>query len=238
MTSCPDDDTLAALRDAALDAAERDALMVHLDACAECRAVVAAAARASTPDASPPREPGAVLGRYVILETVGAGAMGVVYAAYDPELGRKVALKLLRSDPFVSGAVSDPRARLLREAQALAKLSHPNVITIHDVGTLDGEVFLAMEFVEQGTLRAWLRAEPRGFRAVLSLLVQAGEGLCAAHEAGLVHRDFKPDNVLVGADGRARVTDFGLVRFAAAPAEPLEELASPARLRIVRARSR
>jgi WD40 repeat protein/tRNA A-37 threonylcarbamoyl transferase component Bud32 len=138
--------------------------------------------------------------------------MGIVYMARDPVLGRKVALKLLRAD---SAAVRlrGGRARLLREAQAMAQLSHPNVIVVHDVGVSADRVFLAMELVEGGTLKEWLRATGgRTWREVVRVFRAAGEGLAAAHAAGLVHRDFKPDNVLVGRDGQVRVTDFGLVR--------------------------
>jgi tetratricopeptide (TPR) repeat protein len=153
---------------------------------------------------------GASLGRFVILGMVGQGGMGVVYAAYDPDLDRKVALKLLRD---VSG---DPQggvqARLMREAQALARLSHPNVITIYDVGSVDGRVFIAMEFVAGDTLREWLDRQPRSWREVREVFLGAGRGLAAAHAAGLVHRDFKPGNVLVGPDGRVLVLDFGLAR--------------------------
>ena len=133
--------------------------------------------------------------------------MGVVHAAYDPELDRKVALKVLR--PGVAGGHG--RARLMREAQALGKLAHPNVVAIHDVGMVGSQLWLAMELVEGQTLRAWL-GEPRHWREVLKVMRGAGEGLAAAHAAGLLHRDFKPDNVMVGDDGRARVMDFGLVR--------------------------
>ncbi len=215
MNDCLDDDAIANLRAGVLDDDERAAVTAHLDGCGACHALVADAARARPPivaELPAPRIPGAALGRYLILETVGAGAMGVVYAAYDPELRRKVALKLLRNDPFAKGSSSAQRPRLLREAQSLAKLSHPNVITLFDVGVIDDEVFLAMELVEEGTLGDWLRASKRTWRAVLEMMRQAGEGLAAAHAAGLVHRDFKPENVLVGADGRAKVTDFGLAR--------------------------
>jgi hypothetical protein len=148
---------------------------------------------------------GAVLGRYVIEELIGAGGMGVVYRARDPDLGRAVAIKQLgrvRSD-------WQWRARLLREAQAMARLAHPNVVTIHDVGLAEDGLFVAMEYVEGVTLRRWL-AEPRTRHEIAAAFVAAGRGLHAAHLAGLVHRDFKPDNVLVSSDGRVRVTDFGL----------------------------
>ncbi|MBK7828796.1 serine/threonine-protein kinase [Nannocystis sp.] len=151
---------------------------------------------------------GARLGRYVVLGHVGSGAMGVVYAAYDPELDRKVALKLLRAGAGAAGQ----RARLLREAQALAKLAHPNVVAVHDVGALGDHVFVAMEFVDGVTLTRWLGERAHEWREVLELFVAVGRGLAAAHQAGLVHRDLKPDNVMIGADGRVRVMDFGLAR--------------------------
>ncbi len=151
---------------------------------------------------------GELVGRYVILEKLGAGAMGIVHAAYDPDLDRKVALKLLHGER--NGQ------RLLREAQAMARLSHPNVITVHDVGEVgeepDARVFMAMEFVDGTTLGAWARARERSLAELLDVFQGAGRGLAAAHASGLVHRDFKPDNVMIGNDGRVRVMDFGLVR--------------------------
>ena len=158
---------------------------------------------------------GRLVGRYVVLEEVGVGGMGIVYAAYDPKLGRKVAIKLLhRSLPDAKRNV----ARLLREAQAMARLNHPHVVTVHDVGDHDGQVFIAMEFVEGKTLETWLKATPRTWEEVLPVFVQAAQGLAAAHGVGLVHRDFKPDNVMVGDDGRVLVMDFGLARSAEAQA--------------------
>jgi tetratricopeptide (TPR) repeat protein/predicted Ser/Thr protein kinase len=154
---------------------------------------------------------GASLGRYLVLERLGMGGMGVVYAAYDPQLDRKVAIKLVRPTA-ASGSIGDVRMRLLREAQAMAKLSHPNVVAVHDVGTVDGQIFVAMEFIDGVTLRAWLDAEPHSWTAALAVLRDAGRGLAAAHAQGLVHRDFKPDNVMIGKGGRVVVMDFGLVR--------------------------
>ncbi|MEX1368810.1 MAG: protein kinase, partial [Nannocystaceae bacterium] len=165
---------------------------------------------------------GAEVGRYRVLECVGVGGMGVVYAAYDPELDRRVALKLLRGARDEPGTQSRS-ARLLREAQALAKLSHPNVITVHDVGTWEDQVFVAMEFVDGMSLEEWMAQEPQGWRGIRDVFVAAGRGLAAAHEAGMVHRDFKPDNVLIGNDGRVRVTDFGLARWGG-EARPSEDL--------------
>src|SRR5262249_48057288 len=150
----------------------------------------------------------AVLGRYRLGRRLGAGGMGVVFAAYDPELDRRVAVKLLH--PEQSGDLEAQRARLLREAQAMAKLSHPNLVAAFDVGGVADQLFLAMELVEGTTLTRWIAECPRTRAAIVGMFVQAGRGLAAAHAMGLVHRDFKPDNVLVGSDGRPRVTDFGL----------------------------
>ena len=136
---------------------------------------------------------GSSIGRYVVLQVLGAGGMGVVYAAYDPELDRKVAIKLLHLE-VADGDGTRGATRLLREAQAMARLSHPNVIAVHDVGTHDGKVFLAMEFIEGRTLGDELAARPLDRREVVRLYVAAGRGLAAAHRSGLVHRDFKPES--------------------------------------------
>jgi tetratricopeptide (TPR) repeat protein len=180
--------------------------------------------------ARPPADVGAgpeVLGRYVILGRLGAGAMGVVHAAYDPELDRRVALKLVLADGSNGTDASQGRARLLREAQALAKLSHPNVVTIHDVGAVGEQVWIAMELVRGRTLTKWCAqadGERRSWREVIEVMTAAGAGLRAAHEAGLLHRDFKPDNVMVGEDGRVRVMDFGLARTRKDDAAQTEEI--------------
>jgi serine/threonine-protein kinase len=141
------------------------------------------------------------LGRFEVSSRLGAGGLGAVYAAHDPSLDRKVALKLLHGDA---------RDDLLGEARAMARLSHPNVVTVFEVGTHDGQAFIAMELVDGWTLRSWIAHQQPRPGAVLDALVAAGRGLAAAHAAGLVHRDFKPENVLVGRDGRVRVSDFGL----------------------------
>src|SRR5688572_2301118 len=141
--------------------------------------------------------------------------MGVVYAAYDPSLDRKVAVKLLL--PGRAGTTG--HSRLLREAQAMAKLSHPNVVAVHDVGEHEERAYIAMDFVHGETLRSWLGRAPRTEHEILAMFVQAGRGLAAAHEAGLVHRDFKPDNVLIDDRGRALVTDFGLAQLPAVEIE-------------------
>ena len=157
------------------------------------------------------------VGRYLIRARVGVGGMGVVYAADDAALGRRVAIKLLHG----AGSEGQARGRILREAQALARLSHPNVVQIYEVGEVGRQVFVAMEFVEGLTLAQWQQQRSWSWRELLDVYLQAGRGLAAAHAVGLVHRDFKPENVLVGADERVRVLDFGLARTdgEGAPAE-------------------
>jgi predicted Ser/Thr protein kinase len=162
---------------------------------------------------------GSKVGRYVVLEKLGFGGMSIVYKAYDPQLDRAIALKLMRVDAG-GGTAAETGQRLLREAQALARISHPNIIAVHDVGMFGGDVFVAMEFVAGPTLGEWCRQAPRTTEEILEAYRGAGRGLAAAHAAGLVHRDFKPDNVIVGPDGRARVLDFGLARAAGASAAP------------------
>ncbi|MBL4687323.1 MAG: tetratricopeptide repeat protein, partial [Nannocystaceae bacterium] len=153
-------------------------------------------------------ETGDRLGRYVVLEHLGHGGMGYVVAAYDPQLDRKVALKLLKR----TRATKTAQERLRREAQALARLNHTNVITIYEVGTHEDQTFLSMEYVRGKTLREWLRTERPSWQKICERFVEAGRGLAAAHGADLIHRDFKPDNVMLGGDGRVRVMDFGLAR--------------------------
>ena len=148
------------------------------------------------------------IGRYMVLGVVGSGGMGVVYAAQDDQLGRKVAIKVLHSE----GKRKKNHIRLLREARALAKLAHPNVVAIHEVGETGGRIYIAMEFIEGRTLRAWLSERRPSRPEILAALTQAGRGVEAAHAAGLIHRDLKPDNIFVGDDGRVRVMDFGLAR--------------------------
>lgn len=248
---CPDANLLQALMAGQLGTAERTPLAAHLDRCAECRALIASLARAeladedeqpalartreasrlelaategaSTPDgASTLVEQRALaagdkLGRYVLSARLGAGAMGVVYRALDPQLGREVAIKLLRRpNPML-------RERLSREARAMAQVSHPNVVAVYDVGEAAGQVYIAMELVLGQTLRQWQEDARRTPQEIVEHYQAAGRGLAAAHAAGVVHRDFKPDNVLLGRDGRPRVTDFGMAgaltarREAAAP---------------------
>ena len=245
--NCPDENTLLAYCARSLGAAESRAVEAHLDTCSSCLALVGEAARGSDPSTLPdvqrverpdtgrPRvrddevRRGTVLGRYVVIDRVGSGGMGVVLSAYDPQLDRKVALKLVRS--LQGDGAQELEQRLLREAQAVARLSHPQVITVFDVGTVNGRLFMAMEFVEGRTLRQWQKEQPRSWRDVLAAYRQAGQGLAAAHAAHLIHRDFKPDNVLVDAHGRVRVTDFGLARLpegtTALPPDTLPDSANP-----------
>ncbi len=227
---CPSEDQVLCFAQGQLIRSQRAALESHVRACLPCEQLVAAALAASGPPApadgldspSAPGLPrGTLVGRYTVLWRVGRGATSEVYAAYDAELDRRVALKLLaaRPDP------GDPRAeaRLLREARAVARLSHPNVIGVFDAGRFGDRIFLAMEYVDGQTLAAWLREQPRAREDVLKVFSGAARGLAAAHASGLVHRDFKPENVMVARDGTARVTDFGLVQRLYAAAEPEPE---------------
>ena len=160
----------------------------------------------------------ATIGRFEVLERLGSGGMGIVYAARDPDLDRKVAIKVLRG-PYLGERA---RERILREAQAIARVRHPNVIHVYETGSQDDEVYLAMEFVEGETLRRWQADGSRNLDQILAAYRAAGRGLAAAHRVGLTHRDFKPDNVLVDGEGHVRVLDFGLAR-GAEPDTPTEE---------------
>jgi tetratricopeptide (TPR) repeat protein len=182
------------------------------------------------------------LSRYVLLRRLGAGSHGVVYEGYDPELDRKVAIKLVRTQGLREAYRQRARMRLLREAQAMAHVSHPNVITVHDLGTYDAVlpddapgddgdprgrtrgVFLVMELLEGGTLADWIQTGPHPWRDVLDVFIAAGRGLAAAHDIGLIHRDFKPANVLLGGGDRVCVSDFGLARASAGAAVAAENV--------------
>jgi len=172
---------------------------------------------------------GATIGRYVVLGLVGRGGMGEVYAAYDHELDRKVAVKLLRVKPGNGVSLAEGRQRTLREAQAIARLSHPNVVVVYDVRTFEDQVFIAMEFVDGNTVTYWLQSKERSFRDIIEVFLAAGRGLQAAHDKELVHRDFKPDNVMVGRDGQVRVMDFGLARQVGEKPERTQPVVQPVR---------
>ncbi|MEM9456638.1 MAG: serine/threonine-protein kinase [Myxococcota bacterium] len=231
MTDCPADESLAMLIDDRVDTQRRRALLAHLDDCVRCRLVVANGIREAGSDPTLPAseeapapndtpEPGSdhllpsnrlglFAGRYRLERTLGRGGMGVVHAAWDETLHRRVALKLLHRSKLGSAQL---RRRLLNESRAMARLRHAHVVMVHDVGEHDGQIYIAMEYVDGSSLREWLET-PRSIREILRLFRQAARGLVAAHEQGIIHRDFKPDNVLVSSEGRAYVTDFGLATF-------------------------
>ncbi|MDQ3262777.1 MAG: protein kinase [Myxococcota bacterium] len=230
MHPCLTEAHLGALSRGELSSEEAARTQRHVDGCPRCYAQLLRGDRSDTDENdtralegppnwkadAPPElnwQPGLDLGRYVILLTLGKGGMGVVFRAYDKELDRAVALKVLHQDEQEGGTPA--ASRLLREAQAMARLSHPNVVTVHDVVVLQRRVCVVMELVEGVNIREWLKTTPRRpWEQVVEVFRAAGEGLAAAHDAKLIHRDFKPDNVLVGQDGRARVTDFGIARLA------------------------
>jgi tetratricopeptide (TPR) repeat protein len=160
--------------------------------------------------------PGARIGRYQVRRVVGSGGIGLVLAAHDAELGREVAIKLLTREH------AEARSRLVREAQAMARLSHPNVVTVHEVVRVGDRSGIVMELIDGQDLGTWCTMQPRTWRQIVGVYVDAARGLAAAHRAGLVHRDFKPSNALIDRDGIVRVTDFGLVQTSAS-----DERASP-----------
>jgi tetratricopeptide (TPR) repeat protein len=194
MMACLDDETVLGLVEGRLAPDVIGLVDDHLDTCDSCRDVVTHVARAQSSGI----ERGQVLGRYVIGDLLGSGAMGCVYSAWEPELDRRVAIKIV-----------EDRSRVLQEARAMAQLDHPNVVGVHEVGTSEHGVYVAMDLVEGETLRAWTS---ESWRSKASVLADVARGLAAIHAAGITHRDVKPDNVIVGADGRARIGDFGLAR--------------------------
>jgi TolB-like protein len=183
--------------------------------------LLAAVARIPERELQASISPGATIGRYRIVRELGIGGMGVVFEAADPELDRRVAIKVMRQQRGSQGSLSD---RLRREAQALARLSHPNVVTVFDVGLHDNDLYIVMQLVDGTTLDRHLGAVRLPIREIVELFVRAGHGLAAAHAAGIIHRDFKPTNVLVGGDGSVRVSDFGLARETVRPTPRPREL--------------
>jgi len=242
---CPDTEFILEFARGALEPEHARGIEQHLDRCPICATLVGEAAGLSMADAPVPtldpdatvetqRPPmvsdarlpsGTAIGHYIVLSPLGAGGMGTVYAAHDCQLDRDVALKIIHGElGRTPAARADARARLLREARAMAKLHHPHVVPVHDVGTFDDLPFLAMERIKGGTLATWLAAAPRSWQRIRDVFVLAGEALVAAHAAGLVHRDFKPSNVLVDPFDRVFVADFGLARELTNEAEPASSL--------------
>lgn len=215
---CPSDDTLTGLAHGELGAAGREAIVRHLDDCDACLARLADAGLAVEPatSADPPQSRARSVGRYQLRRLLGMGGMGLVYEAYDPDLQRSVAIKVLRPGQHSGRALEE---RLVREARALARLSHRNIVQVYDAGMRGGDVFVCMELIAGRTLRDVLEQRP-GWREVVRLFLAIGRGLSAAHAAGIVHRDVKPENVLISDDGRILVSDFGLAGEAVPPSAP------------------
>lgn len=218
--TCPSDERLRQFLDGGLVDPEVRELEQHLDACGSCGARFLSMARevhslTGQAPAGGLLSRGSSVGRFVVLEVLGRGAYGTVYSAYDPQLDRRLALKVVDA-----WTLSGPQQLdlVLREARATAKVSHPNVVAVHDAGLVGSIPFVAMELVPGQSLAQWL-ASPRRRAAIVEQFRAAGEGLAAAHAVGLAHGDFRADNVLIGEDGRVRVTDFGLSGSALASIE-------------------
>jgi tetratricopeptide (TPR) repeat protein len=223
--ACLSETTIVGFLERRLPSDAIDAVDAHVDRCVSCRLVLAELARGlpdlgalasrlatdvctRTPADADTLPRGTVVGRFVILDVLGIGGMGIVYTAYDPELNRNVALKLLHAS-IALDPERQASTQLRNEARVMAQIQHGNVVTVHEVGAFRDHVFIAMEHVDGVTLRRWMDV-PRTWREVVTVFVRAGEGLAAAHQAGVIHRDFKPENVLIGDDGRVRVSDFGI----------------------------
>ena len=184
-------------------------IFAHVDQCSDCRELLAMLARSDDTPGTEESASGPRVGRFILRKVLGEGAMGIVYLAYDPQLKRHVAVKLLRPDAEDESADD----RLIIEAQTAAQLSHPNAVVVYDAGNHAGQPYVAMEYVEGMNAAQWLRRGGVSWQDAVAMMLDAGEGLAAAHRAGLVHRDFKPANVLLGEDGQVKVTDFGLAQF-------------------------
>lgn len=248
--ACPDDERLGAFLFGSLPEIERRVVELHIDGCTDCRETLADLARHSFRSglSSEPESPqsgnapsggstkadagesapaAGRLGRYVLGSVLGAGGMGVVFQAHDPDIGRRVAIKLIRRLAAPERSSAELMQRLVREARAMAQVCHPNVLPIHDAGIQDGQLFIVMQHVEGLTLRQWLAESRRGREEILDVFLHAGEGLRAVHEAGLIHGDFKPD-IVIGAGGAVWLIDFGLARIIGEAAQPASALGSKA----------
>jgi serine/threonine protein kinase len=218
---CLDESTVLGFLGGTLAPDRRNDVEEHLGACSACTDLVtwtgaehATISRLPGDEGRPfigALQPGTRVGRYQILGALGRGGMGEVYAAYHPDLDRRIAVKVVLG---TEERTADRRDRLLREARAVARLAHPNVVSVYDAGTFGDGVFIAMELIDGPTVEKWLGMEPRSWRAILDVFMGAARGLAAAHAAGVIHRDFKPQNAMIAKDGSARVMDFGLARLA------------------------
>jgi eukaryotic-like serine/threonine-protein kinase len=228
--SCPTPDRVLDYLAGQLDPGEREAIEAHVDGCSACRQLLVELARTDLDEviARAPIDDPKTIGRYRVDARLGEGGMGTVYAAYDPQLDRRVAVKLVHPELVMRGGVD----RLLREGRALARLAHPNVVAVYDAGADGDRVYVAMELVDGQNLASWLREKPRTWRQIADKFVAAGRGIAAAHRAGIIHRDVKPENVLIDRDDQPKVADFGLAGHsdpvpALSPGEPPQRLTKP-----------
>jgi tetratricopeptide (TPR) repeat protein/predicted Ser/Thr protein kinase len=201
---CLDDQTVLAFLSGELDEASTEEVEVEIDRCESCRELLATLVKASS--RSPQREAGDVVGRYRLEELIGQGAMGEVYRAHDPEVDRSVAIK------FIQGHGLTSQESIVREAQAMGRLRHAHVVQVFDVGADDAQAYVVMEYIDGPDLGRWLAEKSRSWQEIADVFEQAASGLSAAHDEGIIHRDFKPANVIVDSKGRAHVADFGLAQ--------------------------
>lgn len=223
LSSCPSEDEFVALLDGTIESSRLQRMEEHLAACRACAETLGELAKVWVHSSAPEEEKNvpehdgfqsvdSVVGRYQVNALLGHGGMGVVYKAYDPELQRHVALKILRPDLYIPQQKEEHEARLLREARLLAALHHPNIPTIFEVGTWNHQTFLAIQYVDGKDLRRWLQTNRPSWREIVEIYLRVGSGIVAAHQAGVIHRDIKPDNILIENNGEVFVTDFGLAR--------------------------
>lgn len=217
-STCPDENTLTAYLDGSLQQGHHVALQAHIEQCHDCTELLVHMAHLLIPAPSAPLSPvGQTIQQYHVKRPLGKGGMGMVFEAFDTQLHRRVALKMVRQDPYDTHQRKQLKKRLIREARTLASIAHPHILPVYDIGEWDGQIFVAMQLVEGTDLRAWLVQQTPDWRTILDRFLQAAKGLWAAHKHGLVHRDIKPDNFLMSREEHVYLADFGLVASNVSP---------------------